>query len=854
MAEKKITFALAGNPNSGKTTLFNSLTGSTAYVGNWPGVTVEKREGIYKNKEVGEADIVDLPGIYSLSPYTPEEVISRNFILEEHPDCVINVIDATNLERNLYMTTQLLEMDVPVVVALNMSDAVEESGQKIDESAISKKLGVPVVKISALRYTGLDNLMKTALEAASHLRKGVSVWNTGSEKENIAKAVKIYTDANVENPLFHAIKALEGDEIESQKNKLAYDEVSKLGVKAEDFEATTADLRYKYITNELAIYRTGAPKEESQKLSKSDKIDKVLTNRWAAIPIMIVVLFLIFHFTFSEDLFYISAIGDANKVNIFGDGYPGYLHWTANFIIDDSKIHQYSNGTDILDPNWYREQAEVGNISWRDNPYVFIPFANVFYNGGEITYVLDDAGKQVLDAAGNPIIESVDGGGINSIGAFCQHFFGEDNTLGIQGMICVGLKEAMVAMNWPEWLISFFYDAVMGGISAVLGFVPQILVLFLFFSILEDSGYMARIAFILDRIFRRFGVSGRAFIPMIMGFGCGVPAMINTRTLSSDKERVKTIRVIPFFTCGAKAEFLAVIGAAVAKMAGFDQGTFVFIIYMVGVVFAIASVIVMNHTTQREKVPPFIMELPAYHAPQPHALAIHVWDKGKHYLKKAFTIIFASTVIIWFLQSFTPDWVFIPMAQEGAFGDYFTTLTDHDSILAHIGQIVAPLFTPMGFGNVQGGEFGWTYAVASIQGIVAKENVTATLGQLSSMDSVADAIGHAGGDFADIVAASNATGGHIDTASLAAFAVFNMTTIPCFASVATAKAEMPTRKDYIGTILFWLAFSYVAGCLTYITVEWVWTLAITLPVIILGFVGVFYYNSYKNKQEAKEAK
>ncbi len=778
MAEekRKITFALAGNPNCGKTTLFNSLTGSTAYVGNWPGVTVEKRSGMYKNKEVGEAEIIDLPGIYSLSPYTPEEVISRNFILEEKPDCVINVIDATNLERNLYMTTQLLEMDVPLVLALNMSDAVAEAGMKIDAEKIAEKLGIPVVSISALRYKNLDELMRVALEASKKPRKGVSLWNTASLKKPIDSAVKIYQDANVAHPLFHALKALEADEIEAEKNRLAYDEVKRLNVNAGDFEAASADLRYKFITDRVAIYRTGAPKQESKKLSKSDKIDKVLTNRWAAIPIMIAILFLVFHFTFSEDLFYLGHMG----VN-FGDGYAGAIHWT----VDGEE---------------------------------FYPFAGLFYSDG----------------------------GINSLGIFFQNLIGAGNDSGIQGIICIGLKQALEAWNSPEWLISFFYDGVLNGISACVGFVPLIMVLFFFFAILEDSGYMARVAFVLDRIFRRFGVSGRAFIPMFMGFGCGVPAMINTRTLSSDKERIKTIRVIPFFTCGAKAEFLAVIAAAVSQAIGFDSGLFTFLIYLVGVAIALIAVIVMNHTTQREKVPPFIMELPAYHTPQPHALMIHVWDKGKHYLKKAFTVIFASTVVIWFLSSFTPTWVFIPTA-EG--------LDDSYSILAHIGMIMAPLFTPMGFGNIQGGQMGWMYAVASLQGIVAKENVTAVLEQFSALSSVTNTLEQNGseltGSFSDIINASNLTGGHIDAAGLTAFAVFNMTTIPCFASVGTAKGELPDRKSYIGTLVFWIGVSYVAGCVTYVTLEWVWTLAITLPVLVLGFVGLYFYNGYKNRQEAQ---
>ena len=780
MPERKLTFALAGNPNCGKTTLFNSLTGATAYVGNWPGVTVEKRSGVYKNKKGEEADIVDLPGIYSLSPYTPEEVISRNFILEEKPDVVINVLDATNLERNLYMTTQLLEMDVPLVIALNMSDALKENGQTIDTEKISEKLGVPVIEISALRYQHLDELMDMAFEAAKKPRQGSIYWNKGPYAESIAKAESVYRSENIEHPLFHALKALEGDEIEEAKNKVAFQAVKALNVNPEGFEAQSADARYKYITSQLSIYRTGVAKQESKKLSRSDKIDKVLTNRWAALPIMVVILFLVFHFTFSGDLLFLGKMG----VN-FGDGYPGFIHWQVD-------------GED------------------------FYPFAGLFYTDG----------------------------GINSLGVIFQNLIGAGNDSGIQGIICIGIKQLLEVWHSPEWFTSFIYDGVLNGISAVIGFVPLIMVLFFFFAILEDSGYMARIAFVLDRIFRRFGVSGRAFIPMFMGFGCGVPAMINTRTLSSDKERIKTIRVIPFFTCGAKSEFLAVIAAAVASAIGFDAGLFTFLIYLVGIAVAIVSVIVMNHTTQREKVPPFIMELPAYHNPQPHALMIHVWDKGKHYLKKAFTVIFASTVIIWFLSSFTPAWVFIPGAEN---------LDDSASILANIGMILAPLFTPMGFGNVQGGGYGWMYAVASIQGIVAKENVTAVLEQFSALSSVTNALEANGaelaGDFSDIVSASNLTGGHIDAASLTAFAVFNMTTIPCFASVATAKAELRKGSAYKGTIVFWLVVSYLMGCLTYITLEWTFTLAITLPVLALAALGLFFYNGYRNKKDAaREAK
>ena len=766
--EKRIRIALAGNPNSGKTTLFNSLTGSTAYVGNWPGVTVEKRSGIYKNKKRGyEIEVVDLPGIYSMSPYTPEEVISRNYVLEEKPDVVVNIIDATNLERNLYLTTQLMEMDVPIVVALNMMDALEENGQTIDSKDLSKALGLPVVEISALRNRNLDDLMDAVEKAAKTSREGISFWAKGEDKDNIEKAKACYQSNNVSNPLFHAVKAFEGDELENKQFPGIYESIQKISPETERFESESADERYQFITAKLSIYRKGAPKHEKKKLSRSDKIDKILTNKWAAIPIMLVILFLIFHIVFAGDLFYMHAMG------LSLEDYPGFISF------------------------------DIGEVDEAGEAILYQPFAGLFY----------------------------DADGIVSIGEFLHRLAG-DNETGILGCICLGIKAIMVNGGAPDWVIGFIYDGVLNGIAAVLGFLPQILLLFFFFSILEDSGYMARIAFVLDRIFRRFGVSGRAFLPMIMGFGCGVPAMINTRTLASDRERTKTIRVIPFFTCGAKAEFLVAIAAAVAVVANFDAGAFTFLIYLLGVVVALVSVVTMNQTTQREAVPPFIMELPAYHLPQFHALMIHVWDKAKHFVKKAFTIIFVSTVIVWAFTSFSWKWEFIPDSD---------TLTEADSILANLSMLIQPLFTPMGFGYNSGAlmQYGWVYTAASIQGIVAKEAVTSTIEQL------AVTIGGANAGFEDIVLMTG-----IGAPELTAFAVFNMLTIPCFASVATAKSELANRKAYLGTIFFWLGTSYVMGCLTFVTLKWVWTLAITLPVIAAAFVGLYFYNRHMNHKEA----
>lgn len=748
-----INAALLGNPNCGKTTLFNALTGSTAYTGNWPGVTVEKREGVYKNKKRGseEIKITDLPGIYSLSPYSPEEVISRNFILHEKPDVVISVIDATNLERNLYMTTQLLEMDVPVVVALNMIDAVAENDQRIDTRELEKALGVKVVSISALRNKGLDELMEAVSKAKE--RKGTSFLPF---KETLEKAKKIYEDNHIDSPLFHAVKALEKDELEEKENKVAYNEVNDL-VKEDkvDYESSIADERYKFLSPLVnKVIEGKKTRNESEKLTLSDKIDKVMTNKWAALPIMIVILFAIFHIVFAGDLFYMHAMGLD-----LGEGYLGYIKFN------------------------------IGGEEVR-------PFAGLFY---------DDAG-------------------IASIGEFLHRLAGDQET-GILGCIALGIKQGLIRAGASEWVIGLIYDGVLGGVCAVLGFVPQIMLLFAFFSLLEDSGYMARIAFVLDRLLRRFGVSGRAFLPMIMGFGCGVPAMMNTRTLSSDQERTKTIRVIPFFTCGAKAEFLVIIAAAIAAAGGLDAGLFTFMLYLLGVVIALVSVIVMTKTSQREKVPPFIMELPAYHLPSPKALALHVYDKGKHFVIKAFTIIFLSTVIIWFLSNFSWKWEMVE---------------PNESILHDLGVFIAPIFTPLGFGSAQTGGYSWIFSVASIQGIVAKENVTSTV------ESLASGLGLS--SFEDIATASGITKG-----GLVGFALFNMLTIPCFASVATAKGELKDHKTFVFTVLFWLGLSYIMGIVGYISVDYVWTLGITLPLLVLGGVGLYFYDRYKTKKEAMAA-
>ena len=732
-----LKFALAGNPNCGKTTLFNALTGSTAHVGNWPGVTVDKREGVYKKGSV-PVSVVDLPGIYSLSPYTPEELIARNFILEEKPDCVINIVDATNLERNLYLTTQLLEMDVPVVVALNMMDAVRKKGDALDSARLEKELGVPVAEISALRGEGIGDLMQCAYKAAQKKREGASVLAHSSLSHLLADVTIALRGEGISHPLFHAVKLAEGDEEEVKAHPQQMQTVRAFQKQcageefAGDLEAQIADARYKYITARFSAVLTRSAKPNT--LSGSDKADRVLTHRIWGIPLFLVILFGIFHLTFGEDLFYLTAI------------------FKIGFDVE--------TGNDIL------------------NSFVAVFFSSAGVSSpGVILFNLMDF---VCSLAGDGIANGVSAAG---------------------------------AAAWAQGLVN---DGIWAGVSGVLSFIPQILFLFLLLSILEDSGYMARVAFILDRAFRKFGLSGRAFIPMIMGFGCSVPAAVNTRTLADEKERIMTNRVIPFFTCGAKAPILAAVcGAIAAQYAGINADLLVFALYLFGMAMAVLSVAVMRQTTMRGEVAPFIMELPAYHLPQFRSLMVHLWDKLKHYVQKAFTIIVASSVVIWFLSNFAWNWQMVEI---------------QNSILYDIGAFVQWVCTPMGFG-VQLGQFGWVFVVAAVTGLIAKENVISTFYVLApAIGALIPGWDDGESGIGPVVALMEATG--ITWQGLVAFTVFNMLTIPCFAAAATVKGETPKGK-FRYTVAFWMLTSYFTATAVYLVLSWWWTAFILLALAAL---------------------
>ena len=751
-----LKFALAGNPNCGKTTLFNSLTGSTAHVGNWPGVTVDKREGVYKKYKKDKVSIIDLPGIYSLSPYTDEEVIARNYILNENPDCIINIVDATNLERNLYLTTQLLEMDVPIVVALNLMDEVEKKGDKIDISVLSQRLGVPVVPISALKNKNFDNLINTCIGEVNKGRKGKSVLENSSINSLINEVSNLYAEKEISNPLFRAIKLIETDSYEENEHKDFLDAVNKFKgtfsdeVFGNDLEAFIADYRYKVIVDEYSPTYIRKDLTEKGLITKSEKIDRILTNKWASIPIFLVILFVIFHITFSEDLLYLGQMGAYGFKDI------------TSFPNSDYFAGLFSNETGVNSPGVILQTLVEGITTW-----------------------------------------------INE---------------GIRTLLTMSSNPSWVASNW---MVGFICDGVLAGLFAVIGFLPQILLLFLFFSILEDTGYMARVAFILDRLFRKFGLTGRAFIPMIMGFGCSVPAMINTRTLSSDREKIETIRVIPFFSCGAKLPILSAIAGGIAVSFGFGNADLITILmYILGMAVAIITLLIMRHTSMRGELSPFIMELPAYHLPQAKSLFLHLWDKAKHFIKKAFTIILLSTIIVWLLSHVTFSWQFLDTEEQ-----------IDKSILGSLGSFIQPLFTPLGFGS-QLNNNGWVFSVSALNGLIAKENV------ISTFQSLATSIGGSGeSELTAAVAMISHSG--ITWQGCVSYIAFNMTTIPCFAAVATAKGELPQGK-FISTLGFWLITSYIVSTFIYLVLSFWWTIFIFLVIFALGIFGIIYYNKYRD--------
>jgi ferrous iron transport protein B len=704
-------FALAGNPNSGKTTLFNALTGGTARVGNWPGVTVDKKTGTYK-KLPEPAEIVDLPGIYSLSPYTPEEVVSRNFVLEEKPDAVINIVDATNLERNLYLTTQLLELDIPVVIALNMMDAVGKSGDVIDIPRLEKAAGVPVAAITALTGQGVKELMEKVYAAAKTGRKGVSVLRgTDAAGKLYGDILALYEARNVANAVFHAVKMLEGDELETAGYADIAAEAARrkagidTGIFEGDFEGVVADRRYRYITDHYTKYLD--KKRKSHELTRSDKIDRVLTHKIWGIPIFLFIMLAVFHCVFSENFLFIGS----------------------------------------------------------------------FIAGG--SFDIPVIGTDTINSPGVMLAEAM-------------------------GLFTETVRSAADgAMPAGTWYTSLVVNGVLDSVFAVLSFIPQILCLFLFLSILEDSGYMARVAFIMDRAFRRFGLSGKAFMPLLMCFGCAVPGIMATRTLESEQERKRTIMLAPFFSCGAKLPIWAAFAGVFAQeFSGLNAELVVYSMYLLGIAVAVAATFVLKNTLIKGATPQFIMELPAYHAPQFKNTMLYLWRKLKHFIFRAATVIAGASVVIWFLSSFTFSFQLIQASEE---------LTAADSIIGVIGRGLEWLFVPLGFGM---GENGWKFIVAALTGLLAKEVTVATMGVFAGVDGDealemggeeihGSALGvmmlSIGGTFA---------GMNVSIPAMFAFMAFNLLTVPCMAAVAAARAELRSAKSLWTAIGFWMLTAY----------------------------------------------
>ena len=701
-----VKIALAGNPNCGKTTLFNALTGSNQFVGNWPGVTVEKKEGKLKGHK--DVVIMDLPGIYSLSPYTLEEVVARNYLIGERPDAILNIVDGTNIERNLYLSTQLMELGIPVIMAVNMMDIVAKNGDKIHIKKLSEKLGCEVVEISALKGTGIKEAAEKAVKLAQDKKAKPPVHTFAPEVESILDSVedKLGFDIPQEQKRFFAIKLLEKDDKIATQMKLVPDVSAEIATIEKEMDDDTESI----ITNERYVYISSIIKEcytkqSKEKLTISDKIDKVVTNRFLALPIFAVVMFLVY---------YVSVT-------------------TVGTIVTD-----WTN--DTLFGEW------------------IIPGAQSFFEN----------------------------------------------------------------IGCAQWLTGLIVDGIISGVGAVLGFVPQMLVLFVFLAFLESCGYMARVAFIMDRIFRKFGLSGKSFIPMLIGSGCGVPGVMASRTIENDRDRKMTIMTTTFVPCGAKMPIVALIAGALFDGAWWVAPS----AYFVGIAAIIFSGIILKKTKMFAGEPaPFVMELPAYHWPTVGNVLRSMWERGWSFMKKAGTIILLSTVVLWFLQGF--GWV------NGSFGMLEAEQLDN-SILAIIGSVIAPIFAPLGWGD-------WKMAVAAVTGLIAKENVVGTFGILFGFGEVAEDGAEIWGQLA----------GSMTAIAAYSFLVFNLLCAPCFAAMGAIKREMNNAKWFWFAIGYQTVLAYIVSLCVYQMGTWISTGVFGIgTVVALVFIAVFIYLLFRPYKES----
>ena len=778
----EIKIALAGNPNCGKTTLFNSLTGSNQFVGNWPGVTVEKKEG--KLKKYEGVIITDLPGIYSLSPYTLEEVVARNYLINEKPDVILNIIDGSNLERNLYLTTQLLEIGIPVVCAINMMDVVNKNGDKINVDKLSKELGCKVVEISALKGTGVEECAKEAVKAAGKIQ--VVSHKYAEDIEDTLKNIEDKVLSNVSNKRWYAIKLFERDS----------KAIESLGINTELIEADIKHIEKKYdddsesiITNERynfisSIIHGVLVKKDKEALSTSDKIDRIVTNRWLGLPIFAVIMFLVYYI--SMVTFGASATDFTND-GIFGDGWHLFGNGTSEY---EEASEEYGDSDLIIEAfnNEYGNDDISYSVDLENEDYdetkaksALDELYSLVDDNASVTYTVEDEetlATEDFEANKDDLKEAID----NYLNTEYKEGYGAPDTstygIWVPGFPVL-IENLLDKINCADWLKGLILDGIVAGAGAVLGFVPQMLVLFFLLAFLEACGYMARIAFVLDRIFRKFGLSGKSFIPMLIGTGCGVPGIMASRTIENERDRRMTIMTTTFIPCGAKVPFISMIAGALFNNSPWVSTS----AYFVGMAAIVVSGIILKKTKMFSGDPaPFVMELPAYHMPRLIDVLRSMWERGWSFIKKAGTIIVLSTIFVWFTSYF------------GFVDGHFTMLSEDQidsSILATIGNFIAWIFIPLGWGN-------WQAAVASITGLVAKENIVATMSIL-----------YGGGELSTY--ATLAT--HFTAITGYSFLVFNLLCAPCFAAIGAIKREMNNPKWTWFAILYQCGFAYVIAFL-----------------------------------------
>ena len=751
--DKQIKIALAGNPNSGKTTLFNALTGSNQFVGNWPGVTVEKKEG--KLKKHDDVTIMDLPGIYSLSPYTLEEVVARNYLIEQRPDAILNIIDGTNLERNLYLTTQLTELGIPVVIAINMMDVVRKNGDKINVEELSRELGCKIVEISALKGDGVMEAAEAAIEAAKSTKTVPMHTFSGPVEHAIAHIEEAAVHGlPEEQQRWYAIKIFERDDKVLAKLNIPAETMAHIETDIKAAEKELDDDAESIITNERYVYiaeiiKACYKKKNAGQLSASDKIDRVVTNRWLGLPIFALVMFIVYYLSMVTVG---SAATDWANDGLFGDGWHLFGIGSAEY---NEVAEEYGDAALIVDG--YEAYIEENGALAAD---------------GTFTYDVEDEETLAVET------ETATMADYEKAKATLAEI-GEEPDPANYGVWVPGIPvlvgNLLESAGASEWLNGLILDGIVAGVGAVLGFVPQMLVLFLLLAFLEACGYMARIAFVLDRVFRKFGLSGKSFIPMLIGTGCGIPGVMASRTIENERDRRMTIMTTTFIPCGAKVPFIAMIAGAIFGGSAWVSTS----AYFIGMAAIILSGIMLKKTKMFAGDPaPFVMELPAYHWPTLGNVLRSMWERGWSFIKKAGTIILLSTIFVWFTSYF--GWV------DGT----FQMLSDEQidcSILAKIGNAIAWIFAPLGWGN-------WQAVVASITGLVAKENIVGTLGVLygGGDGSVYDAMAAA---FTGITAYS--------------FLVFNLLCAPCFAAIGAIKREMNNRKWTWFAIGYQCGFAYV---------------------------------------------